>query len=140
MSDVVIRLPAFSANGETLSGTLPLATLPRLCRQLPAAPAGAVTYHLAGSCDANGCLFLAVEWSAQLPLQCRRCLEVFAHPLTVRQRFWIAGSTPPAEDAEAGEELEAGEFPLEEFLTDEMLLSLPLAPVHAPSACKVVAQ
>ena len=37
MSDVVIRLPAFSARGETLAGTLSLAGLTRLCRQLPAA-------------------------------------------------------------------------------------------------------
>lgn len=141
MSDAAIRLPDFSLDGKILAGELPLVSLPRFCRQLPGAPGPGVMlgYRLSGGCGDDGCLFLKVALSVQLPLVCTRCLEAFEYSLATEQRFWVRGGAEPAAGADIGEELEAGEMSLAEFLTDELLLSLPAAPMHAPSACRATA-
>ena len=96
-------------------------------------------YRLSGGRGDDGCLFLKVALSARLPLVCTRCLEAFEYSLATEQRFWVRGGAEPATGADIGEELEAGEIPLADFLTDELLLSLPAAQMHAPSACRAAA-
>lgn len=136
-----LRLPDFSLGGETLSGELPLASLQRFCHQLPAVPASGVMlgYRLAGGCDDNGCLFLKAALSVRLPLVCTRCMEAFDYPLATEQRFWLRGGALPAPGEDIGEELENGDLSLVEFLTDELLLSLPAAPAHERTACRASA-
>lgn len=137
MSDAVLSLPRFSFDGQRLAGAMPLFALARVCCRLADKPDGVLTYQLQGGKDAAGCLFLTVQLSARLPLVCQRCLEAFTYPLTVNRRFWLRGAALPRGAAETiGEELEGGEMPLREFLSDELLLSLPAAPHHKPADCR----
>lgn len=143
MFDTVIHLPEFSLNGKSLSGALPLSALPRLRQQLPRqSEAAAVTYHINGGTAPARHLYLSVTLSLSLSLVCQRCLEPFDYPLHIAQRFWTPGGALPAAAQrdgggveDCGEELENGAFPLKDFLTDEILLSLPAAPAHDLSAC-----
>lgn len=140
-----IRLPAFAQNGETLSGEMSSAELVRgrpEMKEVFRDSCGTLVYRLVGGTDAAGGLFLAVELSARVWLECRRCLERFEYPLTVSRRFWVRGGAVPARGAggeafgEAfDEELEGGEMALADFLGDELLLSLPAAPAHPRDAC-----
>lgn len=144
MNDNISTLPlaAFCRAGDALAGELPLAGFSRLGAALPTAapPAGVLKYKLRGECGADGQLFFLVDLAAVLPLECGRCSEIFQLPLKTARRFVVVsedGGEEAAADAvgEDCEPLEAQELKLADFLEDEILLSIPLAPLHALQDC-----
>jgi len=85
-------------------------------------------------------LWLRLSWSAQVPLRCQRCLEPFLEPLQDERwfRFVADEDRAQAEDENCDEDLLvwAPRFNLLELIEDELLLALPLVPMHGvcPSA------
>lgn len=79
-------------------------------------------------------VWVHVEADTLMPLVCQRCLQPVEMPLQVRRsfRFVADEATAAAQDDEAEEDLLAlsHSFDLQELVEDELLMELPVAPMH----------
>jgi uncharacterized protein len=79
-------------------------------------------------------LWLHLEVRAQLPQTCQRCLGVYAQQVEVDRwfRFVADEATAEAEDDDCEEDLlvMAPRFDLLRLIEDELLMGLPLVPMH----------
>jgi uncharacterized protein len=134
-----LNIQALAESGERLSGVVPLQKLERLALESKGLQADtAVNWQtvaelrlgLTGSTD----VWLHLQASASVPLACQRCLGAFQAPLQVNQwyRFVASEDIAMAEDDEADEDLlvMAPQFDLLGLLEDELLMALPLVPMH----------
>ena len=125
---------AFARDGRVLEGTLPVARLERL-HDLLAEVSGEVSFRITGCKGERGQSMLHLEAHGVILLACQRCLEAIPFQLDVDSLLELI-----PEDAELSqEELEddtrdflpvAGELDVAEFVEDEVLLALPVAPRH----------
>ncbi|WP_374434414.1 DUF177 domain-containing protein [Inhella sp.] len=79
-------------------------------------------------------IWLHLQAQAQAHLSCQRCLQPAAFPLEIERsfRFVQDEATALAEDADAEEDLLvlSRSFDARELIEDELLLALPLVPMH----------
>jgi len=149
-----LDLRALADSAQALHGELALTELPRWSADAPPWPsplapltwqalaqwrASSVAVPAAGRNQARQ-LWLQLRWSAQVPLRCQRCLEPYLEPLQDERWFrFVADEARALEEDEAcAEDLLVWQprFNLLELIEDELLLALPLVPMHAacPSA------
>lgn len=134
------RLNLKAQAGQTLAGSTPLTELPRLAADVPADAPTADPVHWqalaewrarAGGPDQ---LWLHLQAQAAVPLSCQRCLAPVALELEVDRwfRFVDTEAQAEAEDDESEEDLLVLEpqFDMLALLEDELLMSLPLVPMH----------
>ena len=134
-----LPIETFARAGERLSGTRPMREFERLADlaqdsvdQLVVefAAQGFVRTDAAGS-DA---IWLTVSAQTALPLTCQRCLEPFATPVAFEQHFrFVTTEAQAQEEDESAEEdllVLSRDFNLLELVEDELLLALPLVPMH----------
>ena len=135
-----LNLVALARSGEHLSGQTALADLARLADdvppQAPLVPAVAWQAHAQFRAQPGGTdqLWLYLQAQAQMPLTCQRCLAPVVEPLEIDRwfRFVETEAQAEAEDDEAEEDLLVLEpqFDLLALPEDELLMSLPLVPMH----------
>jgi uncharacterized protein len=130
----VIDSLAFAKAGDTVSGYFELASMPRLAEVL-AEQQGRLACLVSGSRDADGNSWMKLEVSGCLDLVCQRCLKRIAFPVDVRSRLLLVPngqSWPDEELAEDGYDAVAAEKEMElsSLIEDEVLLALPIAPMH----------
>ena len=137
-----LRIKAFAQANAALQGSTPLAQLERLLAdcvgevQAPVqwAAQGFTREVTAGAAQ----LWLHLQASAQVPLLCQRCLHPVQTQLTVDRdfRFVADEAAALAEDDVVEEDLLvlSSEFDLLTLLEDELLMALPLVPMH--DACE----
>ena len=140
-----LDLRTWAQAGEPLSGETPLAALERLAVEAAADGAPAVRWNaraeyrqpavLTGVARADApVLWLHLGAQAVLPLRCQRCLGPVATPLAVDRwfRFVADEATAEAEDDEAEEDVLvfSPAFDLMALLEDELIMALPLVPMH----------
>lgn len=134
-----LPIQTFAHAGDSLRGTRPLREFDRLVDlaqdavdQLVVefAARGFVRTDAAGS-DA---IWLAVSAQTAVPLTCQRCLEPFATPVAFEREFrFVATEAQAQAEDEAAEEdvlVLSRDFNLLELVEDELLLALPLVPMH----------
>jgi uncharacterized protein len=101
---------------------------------------GTVAWRIEGTTDAAGRPALAISLSGAVPLECQRCLDVFAAPVEQRTLTLLARSEGEADALDAGNEDEVlvADHPLDArtLIEDELLLTLPFAPMHADGDCR----
>jgi len=130
---------AFAKANATIEGQDPLSAFERLAHEAQA-PVDAMTVswyaegeHVAEVGGADH-LWLHVEADARVPMICQRCLQVADIALQVERSFRFVKDEATAEvmDDEAEEDLLAlsKEFNLRELIEDELLMALPLVPMH----------
>lgn len=109
----------------------------------------AVVWDAAGEMrtDAQGAeagVWLHLEAKTVVPLQCQRCLGAVETPLEVDRwfRFVADEATAEAQDDESEEDVLALEprMSLHGLLEDELLMALPLVPMHETCPVPVVMQ
>lgn len=133
-SGYVIDSILFAREGRRLEGEFDVGGLPRLL-QAVAEPGGCVRFKIEGEQRSNGDAFLTFDVSADLVLQCQRCLEPMPFPVAFRGHFLLVapGRIWP-EDELADDTFDAIEavqsMDLVELLEQEVLLALPIAPRH----------
>jgi uncharacterized protein len=132
---------AFANEGKTVTGFVAVAVLPRLVEEL-ADNVGRLDCQVTGNRDGDGKCWLALEVSGTLGLVCQRCLKRLAFPVEIRTRLLLVppGQAWPDEDlAEDGfDAIAAGkEMALLLLVEDEVLLALPIAPMHETCATPV---
>ncbi|MFO1349882.1 MAG: YceD family protein [Gammaproteobacteria bacterium] len=130
-----IDLWKVAAAHDRLSGSLPLAELPRLSALLHSTD-GCVAVQLAGGMDDQSIAFIAGQAKTTVEVVCQRCLEVMSMALAVDFRLGLVASETQAENLPARYEPLILQEPLSvaELVEDELLLALPLAPKHENSA------
>ncbi|MNO81712.1 hypothetical protein D3C76_729650 [compost metagenome] len=122
----------------TLEGELALARMPRLCEQLTSSD-GSVRAKFSFFRDEQKLAVMHVDLDAEVSMVCQRCLEPAtfhvggAYDYVIIQEGKSAEGLPKGYDA-----LEVGEEPLElaSLVEDELLLALPIVPVHDPEECQ----
>ncbi|GAB3183989.1 YceD family protein [Hydrogenophaga aquatica] len=147
-----VDLRQLANEGRPLGGETPLAAYERLSSEQPAVAAAlgpviwraqaewrqqvsdAVAAELKGKLAPARQLWLHLEVQAQVPQVCQRCLGPFAQPVAVDRwfRFVADEATAAAEDDESEEDVLVMEprFDLHALIEDELLLALPLIPMH----------
>ena len=122
--------------GATVAGDVPVAALSRLAALL-AGPGGRVHVELTFMPAGRGIVLIDGFIDVSIPVTCQRCLD----PFELRQRATVRLGVLPESLNErelppGHEALEpAGRIALAELVEDEILLALPLAPVHAAGDC-----
>ena len=136
-----LDVAAFAKDGESLGGTWPLESLERLADSVhpgAAAEAPEVTWRLAGELRAakggQAEVWLHVSASAEVVLECQRCLKPVTEALQVERSFlFVQGEDAAAElDADSEDDVLALTRSLDarELVEDELLLALPIVPRH----------
>lgn len=137
-----LDVQALCRSGARLQGREPLRSFTRLLEGLTPGDdgAGQVVWSAQGEQrpvrggPAQDWLHLQAE--ARVWLQCQRCLQPWAQPLSVQRAFCFVATEAQAEALD--EELEDDvlvmprRLDLIELLEDELILSLPLVPRHEP--------
>ncbi|MHB8915635.1 MAG: YceD family protein [Thiobacillus sp.] len=117
-----------------------LSEFPRL---LPELAQGQLHCRVTGRTDKHyGCV-LRLEISGEVETTCQRCLGRLAHEVAIDSEISLARDEAELErreaDSEAGMDtiLMSAKLSLIELIEDEVLLGLPLAPMHAPGVCVI---
>lgn len=127
----------FAHQGEELRGEVPVAELPRL-KDMLADPEGKISYVLRGLYDKDGKPQLELSLNGLCILRCQRCLEGLPYPVQLASKLRLASDS----DESDVDDDEMDSIPVDKHLDvlslieDEMLLSLPIAPKHAPGECQ----
>ena len=134
-----LNLPALAQDGQPWSEVTLLRTLQRLADETQGlSPTDAVQWQaraeLRPQAGAEDQVWLHLAAQASVPLTCQRCMAPVATPVTVDQwyRFVASEDVAMAEDDEAEEDLlvMVPQFDLLALLEDELLMALPLVPMH----------
>ena len=122
---------------RSFEGTLPIATMSRLCGML-ASTDGLLQFELDFGRDELGISYVDVRARASLTLVCQRTLEPFVLPVAVDTRLGLirqerdeAGLPPDCEPLLVAED---GRLNPADVIEDELLLALPLIPVNPDSS------
>lgn len=137
-----LDLFAMAEAGRALRGQLKLASLERVL-PLVASRDGELKVSLELGKDQDGTHYLAGTVKGSLVLQCQRCLESMDYPLDVEFLLGLVNSQQEMNRLpERFEPFLLGAEPalIAEVVSDEVLLALPIAPLHTDmSKCREVA-
>ena len=134
-----LNLQALAQDGQPWSEATLLQDLQRLADEAQGlAPDAAVQWQaraeLRPQTGAEDQVWLHLSAQASVPLTCQRCMAAVSTPLEVDQwyRFVESEEVAMAEDDEAEEDLlvMVPQFDLLALLEDELLMALPLVPMH----------
>ena len=134
-----LNMQAFAQEGVPLVEITPLQNLQRLAQEIHGLePDLTVNWRATGElrprAGGDDEVWLRLEAKATLPLTCQRCLGAVATALEVDQRYRFVADEDTAmlEDDQSEEDLlvMAPQFDLLEVLEDELLMALPLVPMH----------
>ena len=142
----VLDVQAFARAGATLSAQDTLAAYPRLLEEsqdqgsdLPVQWAARGEWREVLGAAPQAWLHLSAR--AAVPVTCQRCLTRLDAPVSVDQwfRFVADEATAEAQDDECEEDLlvTSRQFDLRALVEDELLLSLPMVPMHERCPVKV---
>lgn len=136
---VVIDSLEFARNGRVLHGAEPLAGFPRLQDSLLSSQ-GEVDYTLSGKTGAKGEPLLVCRVDCKLVLRCQRCLEALEYPLHVESTLRLVQGATQFDDLDDGDEgvdsiPVSADLDVLALVEDEILLSLPISPLHPPESC-----
>lgn len=140
---VVIDSLAFAQGNSVLSGSIGVDKLPRLMAALVARAAN-VSYIIKGGVAVRP--YLRLKLSGDLPLLCHRCAQVFTWHLETECQVWLAHDEAElmAWDREADGLADAmvaeAQFDWQAWLEEEVLLALPVSPVHPDDGCSAIAE
>ncbi|OYY50439.1 MAG: hypothetical protein B7X95_05710 [Methylophilaceae bacterium 17-44-8] len=130
----------FAKRLQTLEGEVPFDALQRLNALLAMDGVNAqskIKYQLVGQIQKYQLPSLHLYIDASLPMLCQRCLESMQIPIKLQFDYVISAEMPESLDAiDDMDWVEASvDMDLQALIEDELLIALPIAPVHA-SLCK----
>lgn len=134
-------MQALARDGVPLSASALLQDMKRLIQEVPGLqPDFSVHWEARAEFrprpSTNAEVWLHLQAKTSVPLTCQRCMEVVLTPLRINQwyRFVATEDIAMAEDDQSEEDLLVMEpqFDLLALLEDELLMALPLVPMHDP--------
>ncbi len=146
----LIDIQKFSRDAQELRGTNPLTDFSRVCEDVPpgcdisATQVGWQAYGFwrsvlgqvvtAQQSESMGQPWLRLTIETEVPRLCQRCLQPFVLPVSVDRPFRFVADEDAAvaedEDSEEDVLVWSKDFDLHALLEDEILLDLPLIPMH----------
>jgi len=115
-----------------------VAAFPRLAHEFTQ---GTLSCRVVGRVDQRGSLSLQLAVSGEVQLTCQRCLGSMPYKVDVERTLYLARNEAEMERLDAlpdSDAIQAGEtLSLVDLVEDEVLLSLPLATMHAEGECPV---
>lgn len=128
----------YAEQGVSLHGTLSIADMHRLSSSI-ASNEGDAEIKMTFGVDDQDISFLRGHVKAQLSLQCQRCMETFS--FHVENDFNYALMSDEEDSSNLPEQYDPvvvhhGILMLGEMVEDEIILSLPIVPMHDPKSCK----
>jgi uncharacterized protein len=128
----------FCRDGQVWETRSDVAEFPRLAHEFTQ---GALFCRVVGRADQRGSLSLRLTVSGEVGLICQRCLGSMPYRVEVGRTLYLARNEAEMERLDAlpdSDAIQAGEIlSLVELIEDEVLLSLPLATMHAEGECPV---
>lgn len=123
--------------GAVLEGELPLESLPRLAEQM-VNHAGTVRAKLSFERDERRAVVIHCEFGVEAKMVCQRCLDVASLPIHGEYHYVVVPEGSEQVVPKGYDALEVGEDPLDllTLVEDELLLALPIVPVHDPEDCQ----
>ena len=126
--------------GAAIVGNLVVSQMPRL-RQALHDDSGTVHVHIACEPGEMGAIRILGSLSTTVKVDCQRCLGAFDLPLNVRVDARAMAGSGSLDDLDRDADvLMLGEDKLvhvASFVEDELILTLPLAPLHPAGQCPV---
>ncbi len=142
MSEQVVSDPLKFARGrQSLEGNLSVARMVRL-KDFLASEAGKIEYRLTGYLNEEGEPSLRCQVSGTLQMICQRCLEPMNYALQVDAVLLLTNDAQLLQDdnPEAPDRILAQQdLPVADLVEEEILLVLPMAPLHPVGECKASA-
>ncbi len=131
----------FIACADQVSGVVMPAQVPALQESLFSGE-GEIRWSLTGRMDAQNRRELEVTVAGELWLTCRRCLTGFRFSLASRSRILLVAreaDLPELDDEDPDIEtlVMPEEIRVADWVSDEVVLALPLAPEHPEGCCQV---
>jgi len=114
-----------------------VAAFPRLAHEFTQ---GTLFCRVIGRTDQRGSLSLHVSIRGEVGLTCQRCLGSMPYTVEVERTLYLARNEAELERLDAlpdSDAIQAGALSLIDLVEDEVLLSLPLAAMHAEGECPV---
>jgi uncharacterized protein len=140
---VAINSLAFAQDHSVLSGAVHVDSLPRLAVALMAGNVN-LNYIIEGGVAVRP--YLRLKLTADLPLLCHRCAQIFNWHLETECQVWLAQSEAELDvwdrvaDGLADAMLAEDKFDWQAWLEEEVLLALPVSPVHPDDGCLATAE
>ena len=147
---------ALADAGAALTGSAPLDQFPRLAGLLAESHADAALLQSLGPVRwsaqfslerATGAVdqpALHLQVDAQLPLECQRCIAPYAQALHVDREFVFAADEATAqlldEDSDIDVLVSSRQFDLVALIEDELLMDMPIVPMHEQCPTTVAMQ
>lgn len=126
--------------GVSMHGILHVKDMQRLCMSL-ANDSGQVEVDMQFGIDQQGIRFLRGHIDTQLVLQCQRCMEPFAFGITEDFLSAVVKSEKQAKDLpEMYEPVfvdDESMIVIQDVIEDELIIGLPIVPMHNLKDCKV---
>jgi uncharacterized protein len=128
----------FCRDGQSWETRSDVAAFPRLAHEFTQ---GTLFCRVVGRVDQRGSLSLQLMVSGEVELPCQRCLVSMPYKVDVERTLYLARNEAEMERLDAlpdSDAIQAGEIlNLVDLVEDEVLLSLPLAVMHAEGECSV---
>jgi uncharacterized protein len=128
----------FCRDGQSWETRSDVAAFPRLAHEFTQ---GTLFCRVVGRVDQRGSLSLQLKVSGEVELPCQRCLGNMPYKVEVERTLYLARNEAEMERLDAlpdSDAIQAGEtLNLVDLAEDEVLLSLPLATMHAEGECPV---
>lgn len=126
------------AREGSITAELPLARLQRLAGQL-ASDQGAVAVDLRFERDEEGRRVLSGTLGATVKVACQRCLQPMDLDLESSLRLFVVDTEDELQELRDDQDgvvmPEDGNLDVQALVEDELLLSLPMIPMHEDTAC-----
>ena len=129
----------FADNAMRLHGNLPVKNMERLCPSL-ASDRGSIEVSLNFGVDEQGIRFLRGHLEANLGLQCQRCMESLDYGIIGDFLLGIVGTEEEARDLPGRFDpliIKGVDLLISDVIEDELIVSLPIVPMHELQDCKV---
>lgn len=129
----------FAENEISLEGVIPIKDMERLCPSL-SSNEGNVKVNAAFGVDEQGIRFMRGHYSAHLVLQCQRCMETFENEVSGDLLVGIVTTENAIDELPRdydGIVVKDGSFNIQDVIEDELILSLPIVPMHSSQNCKL---
>lgn len=136
MQVVEIDPRRFCKGGQSWEVRDDVATFPRLAHEFTQ---GELFCRVAGVADASGALSFGIEIHGDVTLTCQRCLGELPYTVGIHRTLQLARDENELERLDAEPDCEAilapAKLDLVALVEDEVLLSLPMAAMHAEGEC-----
>lgn len=129
----------FAEQSLSIEGSVKIADMSRLVTSL-ASNEGNANVQLTFGIDQQGLTFLKGHIKAALSLQCQRCMGPFIYEIISDFALGIVTTLDEANALPSHYEpvlSKEGSLALRELIEDELILNLPIVPMHAPNVCNV---